>query len=47
MNARTVDKRKFGSLFVEGQREIGTPSMIASAPWSSTKRWLTALKIER
>src|ERR1700733_8468428 len=25
MNARTVDQREFGNLFVEGQREIGTP----------------------
>src|SRR5271170_3487664 len=25
MNARTVDQRKSRSLFVEGQREIGTP----------------------
>ena len=24
MNARTVNQREFGSLFVEGQREIGT-----------------------
>src|SRR6202051_260460 len=24
MNARAVDQREFGSLFVEGQREIGT-----------------------
>src|SRR6202789_1225572 len=26
MNARTVDQREFGSLLVEGEREIGTPT---------------------
>src|SRR4051794_16472557 len=25
MNARTVDQRELGSLFTEGQREVGTP----------------------
>ena len=47
MNPRTVGQREFGSLFVEDRRKVGPPSMIASTPWSSSKRWLTALKIER
>ena len=25
MNARTIDQRELGGLFVEGQREVGTP----------------------
>jgi hypothetical protein len=47
MNARTVDQRELGGLFIESQREIGTPKQDRLGALVPEQRRLTALNTER